>query len=454
MSSAALAGRAAADTPPPANAWAGLRYGALGLPLAFLALPLYVVLPSHYAAQYGVPLATLGIVLLVTRALDAALDPFIGQAVDSVFARSARRAWWVAAIAAVIVGAGFTALFFPPVGANALLAWLAGGLLLTYIAFSVLTVIHLAWGTRLGGDPKQRARVVAWREGCGLIGVLAASVLPSQLGMGAASLVLAVALLIGVALLAGAPSAPSRVHARPQAALRPPPPVGVEDASGGPALPCEPTAHWALPWRSAAFRRLLTVFMLNGIASAVPATLVLFFVRDRLQAGHAEALFLGAYFAAAVVSIPLWVRVVRSFGLARAWLGGMGLAVAAFGWVLTLGAGDSAGFLAVCIASGVALGADLTIPGALLTGVVQRAGHGALAEGVYVGWWNSATKLNLGLAAGAALPLLALAGYAPGQRDAHALQVLSLAYVAVPCVLKLMAALLLWRGWINTRGEE
>ena len=107
--------------------------------------------------------------------------------------------------------------------------------------------------------------------------------------------------------------------------------------------------------------------MLNGIASAVPATLVLFFVRDRLASGaRREALFLGAYFAAAVVSMPLWVRAVRAFGLARAWLVGMGLAVSAFAWVLTLGAGDTAGFLAVCIASGVAMGADLTIPGALL----------------------------------------------------------------------------------------
>ena len=36
----------------------GLRYGALGLPLAFVALPLYVVLPNHYASTFGVPLAT------------------------------------------------------------------------------------------------------------------------------------------------------------------------------------------------------------------------------------------------------------------------------------------------------------------------------------------------------------------------------------------------------------
>jgi glycoside/pentoside/hexuronide:cation symporter, GPH family len=408
------------------NAWAGLRYGALGFALAFLALPLYVVLPNHYAAHYGVPLATLGLVLLATRVLDAAADPFIGRAVDRVFARSVPAVLCIAALAAAVVGSGFVALFFPPVRAGALLAWLVVALLATYLAFSVLSVIHQAWGARLGGDSVQRSRVVAWREGCGLVGVLAASVLPSQFGLGVSSTVLALALAIGVWLLAAAPR--------------------------GPAGQSLPSAHWALPWRGAPFRALLAVFMLNGIASAVPATLVLFFVRDRLQAANSEALFLGAYFAAAALSIPLWIHAVRRLGLARAWLAAMGLAVAAFVWVLPLGAGDAAGFLAVCIASGIALGADLTIPGALLTGVIQRSGHGAAAEGVYVGWWNSATKLNLGLAAGAALPLLALAGYEPGQRDAQALQALSLAYVAVPCALKLMAAALLWRGWI-AKGE-
>ena len=33
----------------------GLYYGALGLPLAFVALPLYVILPNHYAREFGVP---------------------------------------------------------------------------------------------------------------------------------------------------------------------------------------------------------------------------------------------------------------------------------------------------------------------------------------------------------------------------------------------------------------
>ena len=46
------------------GAWReGLRYGLMGLPLAFVALPLYVVLPNHYARAFAVPLGALGGVL-------------------------------------------------------------------------------------------------------------------------------------------------------------------------------------------------------------------------------------------------------------------------------------------------------------------------------------------------------------------------------------------------------
>jgi Na+/melibiose symporter-like transporter len=127
----------------------------------------------------------------------------------------------------------------------------------------------------------------------------------------------------------------------------------------------------------------------------------------------------------------------------------MGLAVASFVWATFLGAGDVAAYAAVCVASGVALGADLTLPGALLAGVIQRAGHGQQAEGAYFGWWNFATKLNLALAAGIALPVLGWFGYSPGARDGAALQALTLAYCALPCALKLLAGALLWHTWIR-----
>ena len=68
----------------------GLRYGALGLPLAFVALPLYVVLPNHYAREFGVPLAPLGALLLAARLLDAFVDPLHRPLSDRLFARSTR----------------------------------------------------------------------------------------------------------------------------------------------------------------------------------------------------------------------------------------------------------------------------------------------------------------------------------------------------------------------------
>jgi Na+/melibiose symporter-like transporter len=94
----------------------------------------------------------------------------------------------------------------------------------------------------------------------------------------------------------------------------------------------------------------------------------------------------------------------------------------------------------VCALSGIALGTDLALPGAMLAGLIGQLGERGKAEGAYFGWWNFAAKLNLALAAGLALPLLGAFGYAPGARDPAALQTLTIAYCALPCVLKLLAA--------------
>ena len=411
----------------------GLQYGWLDMPLAFVALPLYVLLPNHYAREFGIPLATLGALLLAARLADALIDPWIGRLVDRWFARSAALLLQRAAIACGLLWLGFVMLFFPPaLTPDGLLAWAAAALLLTYAAYSTLSVAHQSWGAMWGGDEALRSRIVSWREGLGLLGVLVASVLPAWAGLPWTAAVLAMLLASGWLAWRSAPRPP----ATPQHGL---------NASAG-------TSIWH-PFSRPAFRRLLAVFMLNGIASAVPATLVLFFVQDRLQAPRElEPAFLGSYFLCAALSMPLWLASVRRLGLARSWLVGMLLAIAVFIWAMALEAGDSAAFIAVCALSGVALGADLALPGALLAGVISAAGDRGSREGAYFGWWNFATKLNLALAAGLALPVLGWFGYSPGSRDPQALQTLVLAYCLIPCTLKLMAGVLLHVFVIRPEG--
>ena len=74
---------------------------------------------------------------------------------------------------------------------------------------------------------------------------------------------------------------------------------------------------------------LFAVFVVNGIAAAIPATLFLFFAKDGVGLGQYAGLFLMLYFAAAALSLPLWVALARRYGEAATWMAAMLLAVCA-----------------------------------------------------------------------------------------------------------------------------
>jgi Na+/melibiose symporter-like transporter len=405
----------------------GWRYGLLGLPLAFVALPLYVVLPNHYAREFGMPLATLGLVLLFARLFDAFIDPLLGKLSDKLFARSAKAVMVFGAIAGVFLAAGFVLLFFPPLTVQQeqtmLIAWAAVTLLITYAAYSALSIAHQSWGAMLGGTEVQRSRLVAWREALGLIGVILASILPAAVGLPASTAIFIIAIFI--AWVAWTQS--------------------VKPISSFPSLANTSSHSIFKPFKNLQFKRLFAVFVLNGIASAVPATLILFFIQDRLQAPkQMEAVFLGAYFVCAALAVPLWLQGIKWMGLTKSWLLGMVLSIVIFVWAMQLGNGDTTAFIVICALSGIALSADLTIPSALLAGVIADAGDRGRAEGAYFGWWNFATKLNLALAAGLTLPLLGLMGYTPGTQQPEALTALTIVYCLVPIAIKIVAALALY----------
>jgi Na+/melibiose symporter-like transporter len=322
-------------------------------------------------------------------------------------------------------------LFVPPayLTGTAAAIWLAATLIAAYLGYSLASIAYQAWGAELAHDDAGRARVTAWREAAGLLGVLLAAIVPYALGMRGLIALLALALL-AVTLL---------VHAAP----RPAPARAYESVN---------------PWRAVLvllgtprLRWLLAVFIANGIAAAIPASLVLFFIADRLQLESQSGVFLALYFLAGALSMPAWAWLARRWSLHAVWLVGMVAAVAAFVWAYRLGAGDFTAFAVICVMSGAALGADLALPPALLARVIDANGHGGSREGTYFGLWNLVNKLNLALAAGIALPVLESLGYREGSRDAAALDALSIAYALLPCALKLAAAALLLFAWRSKR---
>jgi len=394
-------------------------YGAFAVPLAMGALPLYVHLPKFYGEVFGVGLAALGVLLLALRAGDALLDPLLGAWSDRGPTRKRLIAW-----SAPVLAFGMVALFVPQVrGEGPLLAWIACSLAIVYVAYSLATINHNAWGAELSSDPDERTRITATREGLALAGVVAASVLPGILGAaGGEAAGLPRFAWLFAAIVAACLAVTLVAPAAPRAAEdRRPVFAGIADAL-----------------RDRLFRRLLVVFALNGIAAAIPATLFLFYVADVLQAEGRQGWLLGLYFVAGAAGLPMWTALAARAGKSAAWATSMVVAVIAFVWAALLGPGDVVPFAIVCAMSGAALGADLALPPSILADVIGRRGT-MRSTGAYFGIWTFATKLNLALAAGIALPLLDALGYAPGSRDREATFALAIVYAALPCLLKLGA---------------
>jgi GPH family glycoside/pentoside/hexuronide:cation symporter len=384
-----------------------LAYGGLGLPLAFAALPLYVHLAPFYSAYLSLTL--IGLLLLGLRFFDAAIDPLLGALFDR-FPHPRR----LILVALPLLGLGWVGLFNPP--AEGVLPWLIATLTLTTVGYSLASVVHNTWGARIHPVPHERTRLFAAREGFGLIGVVLAAVLPLLLSDDLASgleamgwIFLALLAVFGAWTLLLAP------------AMR-----GV-----GHTVPLRRFLH---PFANRAFARFVPGYLLNGVAAALPATLVIFFIDDVLQLKAWGGLFLGLYFVSGALGLPLWVALARRIGKLEAWLASMLLSVVTFAGAFWLGSGDLVGFALVCVASGLALGADLALPPALVADYIDADERPV--PGAYYGLLGFFAKFTLALAAGLALPLLALLGYQPGGSGVWAL---SATYALLPCLLKLAA---------------
>lgn len=405
-----------------------VRAGATGLApwsifagtLAAAGLPIYIHAPKFYVDEYGVSLTALGTVLFLLRLIDFGQDPLFGWLTERLRAR--RQA--AVAVAVAAMAAGMLGLFAvtPPV---APLLWFALTLTLLFSAFSFLTVTFYAEGVARAGRLGEggHVRLATWREAGALFGVCLAAVAPTALNAATDAPFAAFAAGFAAACLIAA--------------------WAMRHEWGSAAQPQETGFGQVLADPVA--RRLLILALVNATPVAVSSTLFLFFVESRLSAPGWEGPLLLLFFLAAALSAPLWGRAADRIGAKPSLLAGMVLAVVSFSFAAFLGAGDVAAFAAICIASGAALGADMTLLPAIFAGRMARIAPNA---GHAFGLWSFVSKFTLAFAAVTLLPLLQMSGFASGAENApenapEALRTLTILYALVPCALKLVAIALL-----------
>lgn len=410
-----------------------ITYAILAMPLAFAGIPIYIHAPDFYVTTYGVSLAVLGTVMMLLRLFDAIQDPLIGYLSDKY---SQHRPLFML-FGAVLLVLSFGLLFMPLTDNYVL--WFAVFLLLSTTAFSLLTINLNALGGLWSHDPHQKTTIAAYREFFGLLGLLLAVILPGVLqqfmpkeqAFSIVSITLLVLMVVAFLIFKRFLSTYSNLNAPIKSNI---------------------VRFPRLKDFSPKLRKFFTVYAISMFASSIPAGLVLFFIRDRLDLEAYTALFLFAYFISGALGIPLWQYVSSKVGKYKAWLLAMFLAVISFIWAYSLNTGDLWQYLFICIFSGIAFGAELIFPTSILADYVHEDKKEKQAS-LYYGLLAFLAKSTFAISVAICFIILDFVKFeAAAENPENVLNMLSLLYAAIPCIIKLISIYLLWR-FINETNE-
>ncbi|MCE1235684.1 MAG: MFS transporter [Hyphomicrobiales bacterium] len=411
-----------------------LAFALPALPVAAFQLPFVILVPKFYAENVGLSFIAVGAIITIVRLIDAFLDPFVGYYADHTSPRwGRRRTWFALAAIPTTVGALFVFNPFPNVASENTWFW-AGWFfvwsMMLSVGYTALSLSHLSWGAEVSTSYFGRNRIFAAREVLAVIGTLVATGLPfvlSTLGLhGDTPVLIALSVLVVATLPAFTALTVFTVPEPPHVARK-----HLNFVEGLKGL-----------LKNEHFVRLLGAYALANMGNGVPATLLLYYVRDYVHGNEETQRFLLLlYFLFGVLSTPLWLWISKRTSKHRAWSFAMLTACAGFVWSPFAGwdyLGDNAvwAFGAIMILAGMSVGADLMLPVSMQADVidVDTARTGEQHTGFYFASWALANKIALSIALGIGFVLLGLVGYDKGDRVADTITSSEVHVVAQPPV--------------------
>ena len=389
------------------------RYALFSCALGMAGLPIYIHAPKYFIEQYEISLATLGLALLLLRSIDFFQDPLLGRLASSTLSRGSFPLW----IATAFMCFGMVLLFAIPAVTSPLL-WFSISLIILFSGFSFAYIRIYALGVEVFGMEGQ-IRIAKWREAGTLIGICLAAAAPTILSITGSNgyknfAFLFCSLIIVATALMNSDFSKTFVKVQKQVTS-------------------------VFPKDSGLQRLLLFVF-LNALPVAVTSTLYLFYVDHVLGLEAVGGALLILFFLSAAFSAPFWTRWAEHYGALKVLRISMLVSILSFIWAYNLNAGEVIAFSIICFATGLSLGADMTILPAIFAKRLAKTKHDANAG---FGIWNFSNKLALALTAGVLLPLMEFAGFeTQDMRSSLSREVLTMSYAIVPCGLKILA--LIW----------
>jgi GPH family glycoside/pentoside/hexuronide:cation symporter len=384
-----------------------LSYGAPSFAGAGMAIPIAIHLTIFYSDTILVPLGIIALIKAVARALDALTDPLMGWLTDSTRSRWGRRRPWIL-LGAPTAALAFYLMFTPPEslsGANAA-AWFAATYVCYYLFHTVYIIPHNGLGPELTLDYNERSMLFGIREGFVVLGTLVAAVAPPifiQSMGGARAGYSGFAALLGTLLVLLYVNLVAQVKERQDFIARPP----------NPLIP-----GLRRVFRNRAFRILLVVYLTSSTTGAIPGLMMPYFTKYVLQPGNPDiwlAIFLGVYFGAGFLFLPVWIWLARRFEKKPVWLVSFLPSISGSIMLFFMGPGDIWPTFFILIWAGAAFGAGLFLGPSMQADVIDydELYTGKRREAQYGALWSVMTKFVVIPSMSIPLAILASVGYMP-----------------------------------------
>ncbi len=394
---------------------------------SFPLIPFAVFLPVFYAEDMSLGYLPVGVALFLARLVDVLSDPLAGYLSDFRPIRGSYRKSWIA-VGALIAGVALVMItrVEPGVSALHLGVWSA----LLYIGWTLVTVPYLSLGAELATSYEAKTLYTTGREAVSLVGMLAALSVPFFLREGEPVIPNIPIVLIPIALLClliffWGVREPSANHLN---------------------KPVFRASHFKEVLTKTKFRQLGVIWLITSAASTVPAVLFPIYVPQALAGSEMEKnLSILIYFLSAVAGMPFWLWYAKGRLKHRVMATSTVIVCLTFPVAALLGPGQIGIFYIVCVVTGFALAAELSLAPSILADVadLDRCQNGETRTAIHFSLWGMTSKIALALATLLALGAMEVVTIAV--EEASRGVYVALLYAGLPVLMKIPVIYMLKR---------